>query len=268
MCRLLAYVAPAPRNASEVLGPEQLERFAKLAELHSHGWGAAWVERPGAPVGHHREIADLRAGGAFDVLTQEQPAVAMGLHLRLASSGAVVPANSHPFTHAGISLMHNGTIAPRDRLDALLEPATLAAMTSTTDSERYLGLVADHRGAAADLGAAAASAVGVLRAAHPTASLNAVMIDEAEMVVVHASSSSPDPLEELLAESGTADLPEGHETGYYQMYWRTEADGTVLIASSGLDTAGWTTLPHDSITIFDLTTGHMSLRRIPVGGTA
>ena len=78
MCRLLAYVAPAPRNASEVLGPEQLERFAKLAELHSHGWGAAWVERPGAPVGHHREIADLRAGGAFDVLTQEQPAVAMG----------------------------------------------------------------------------------------------------------------------------------------------------------------------------------------------
>lgn len=269
MCRLLAYVSPVPRTAADVLGSDQLERFAKLAELHSHGWGAEWVATAGAPVETLRDFAAPHDGTTWDEVTRRRPAVAMGLHLRLASGGAaVVPSNNHPFSMDGISLVHNGTITPVERLEARLAPATLAAMTSTTDSERYLGLVADRRRTSEDLAGAVASAVAELRAAFPAASMNAVVIDDTSLVVVHASTFAPEPADEIRAELGVVDLPDGHETCYYRMYWRTEPDGTVVIASSGLDTLGWTTLPLDSITSFDLATGAISQRRITHHGAA
>jgi predicted glutamine amidotransferase len=264
MCRLLAYVSPTPKTAHEVLGSAQMRRFAALSDVHCHGWGAAWASRPGDAVERHRDLREVRDDPAFSTLTGRLPVTAMGLHLRWAVGSAVVAEdNNHPFARNGVALMHNGTISPRQRLDAMLEPETLASVTGTTDSERYLALIAERRRESTDLAAAVTATVAQLRIEFPHASLNAVVLDGAQLVVVHVNSNAALPLEELQARGRTTPLPDGHDTGYYRMSWRTELDGTVLVTSSGLDTDGWTVLPADSITSVELATGGTCQTRLP-----
>jgi predicted glutamine amidotransferase len=261
MCRLLAYAAPTPRTVLDVLGAEQLSTFAGMSGLHGDGWGAEWIEHVGASVQTRRELQGAGEAVGFEDLTRARPAVAMGVHLRLASGGAAVDsANNHPFTRDGIALMHNGTIEPRERLDAMLAPEALVTMTGETDSERYLALVAAARQHAPTLSEAVSEVVERLRFEFPAASLNAVILDGTELVAVHVSSQhlSPVEVEEMREASGEAGLPDGHETCYYQMYMRTDSDGTVVFASSGLPRAGWVELSDDSLTTVQLATGTLS----------
>ncbi|HWT32626.1 MAG TPA: class II glutamine amidotransferase [Microbacterium sp.] len=267
MCRLVAFASPVPRTLREVMGAAQLSRFAGLAGLHADGWGAEWVAAPGGAVRTRRELQGARHASGFRHLTDAQAAVAMGVHLRLASiGGATDEANNHPFTRDGIALMHNGTIEPRARLEAMLAPETLATMSGATDSERYLALVAALRPGFETLTDAVAEAVARLRSAFPTASLNAVILDGRELVAVHANTAplSPAEVEDMRVASGADGLPDGHEACYYQMYARTDADGTVVFASSGLGQDGWTALPAESLTTVELATGSVALTALRV----
>ena len=48
---------------------------------------------------------------------ERTPTVAQLVHLRWATEGLAVFANTHPFSHDGITLAHNGSISPRPVLD-------------------------------------------------------------------------------------------------------------------------------------------------------
>jgi len=77
---------------------------------------------------------------------------------------------------------------------------------------------------------------------------------------VHASESALIPHDDF-DRSGMSDdeLPRDHRSEYYLMRYRYLDDGTVVFASSGLDIAGWTPLPAETVAIVDLRTLHMTL---------
>jgi predicted glutamine amidotransferase len=257
MCRLLAYASPTPRTVLDVLGKTQLDRFTQLATLHTDGWGAAWTD--GDDVWTRREPVNAATSATFASLTRDQQAIGMSLHLRLASDGAeVIETNNHPFTRAGITAMPNGSISPRGRLDALLDTEVLDTLTSTTDTERYLALIVAAQATTATLTDAVSYAVRRLRSEFPTASLNAVIMTATQVFVVHAGAMAANPADELRARSGCTTLPDGHATCYYQMYSRTDDDGTLVFSSSGLDTDGWSPVPDESITSIDVASGAMA----------
>jgi gamma-glutamyl hercynylcysteine S-oxide hydrolase len=264
VCRLLAYVSPHARTALDVLGREHLDRFAELASLHCDGWGIAWVDQPGGAVQRHRSISPAHRDPTFSELIRTKRAVAIGLHLRWATAGMpVTDANSHPFIRGGLALLHNGSITPVAQLDNLLRPASRDPLEGGTDSERYLALIEQHHSTGVTLTDALTAAVGEIRPMYPQASLNAVVLNKFSMVVVHASSgaANPPPLTEFLTRSQDTEVPLDHDTAYFHMRWRTERDGTVLVASTGLNHDGWTDLPADSITTVDLIDTAIAQRR-------
>lgn len=270
MCRLLAYAAPQPTRVRDVITDGACATFRRLGRLHDDGWGSAWVadSSRGPVVVRNREVA-----GAFDdvrlAMAMRRPRSRARLfHLRLATGSLPVEVhNTHPFLADGIALAHNGSILPTGDLAALIDPAVLADVEGTTDSELYLALVRQHARAGAPVAEAVAAAVADIRAHFPTASLNAVVLTADTMIVVHSSSAASVPWFELADRGIPADeLPLGHDDAYYRMSMQRAADGTVAFTSTGLDVSGWAPLPLDSLTAVDLATLEVTTRSLVGAG--
>ena len=151
--------------------------------------------------------------------------------------------------------MHNGTISPLTDLRALVVPESLGRLRGTTDSEMYLIMVTDRMRAGVPFLDAVRDTVATLRAAFPTASLNAVLLSHTHMVVVHSSTHAIVPTEHFRGRLLPGEeLPPQHDAGYYLIRRRRAADGTLAYASSGFDQSGWDVLPLDSMAIIELGT--------------
>ncbi|MBW3085203.1 Gamma-glutamyl-hercynylcysteine sulfoxide hydrolase [Austwickia sp. TVS 96-490-7B] len=251
MCRLLAYAAPHAVAVEELIGTEQCQTYRLMARLHDDGWGTAWIEDGSrGPVVRRRRT--VRPGYDDDRLTQmmDRPRSRSRIfHLRMATDQmAVMKDNSHPFRADGMAFAHNGSIAPTAVLRAMVGPAALAKVTGTTDSELYFALIREGVAAGLPLTEAAALAVRRIRTAYPQVSLNSVTLSATEMVVVNSSREAQIPHWQV------DDLPLHHDERYFTMRWRRLVDGSLVVASAGLDTAGWKELPHDSVTRVDLRT--------------
>ena len=89
---------------------------------HADGWGTSWL-RPEAvhpqrlQLEEYRSIERAPRDPRFAELAERTPTVAQLVHLRWATEGLAVFANTHPFSQDGISLAHNGSISPRPVLD-------------------------------------------------------------------------------------------------------------------------------------------------------
>ena len=171
-------------------------------------------------LGHAGEDprVEVSAGSALDdplftAAAQERRSVASLVHLRWATNGlAVEPRNSHPFVADGVAFAHNGSIKPMGPLDALLEPHTAASLRGTTDSERYFGVIRQHRQIAPNLAEAVRRAVAQLRQLYPDASLNALVLGEDQLIAVHAHAHSRLPDEDI-EEISAAELTERTSRG-------------------------------------------------------
>lgn len=256
MCRLLAYAAPQVAAVEDLIGSDQCETYRLMARLHDDGWGTAWLEdgSRGSRVRRKRTIRpgydDERLVAMMDLPRSR----ARIFHLRLATDHmAVMKRNSHPFRADGMAFAHNGSIAPTGVLRAMVGPAALAAVRGTTDSELYFALLREGVAAGLTVAAAAADAVGRIRTAYPHASLNSVTLTPAELVVVNSSSAAPIPTWHFDAVPADQ-LPSHHDERYFTMRYQRLADGAFVVASAGLDVAGWTKLPQDSVTTVDLAT--------------
>lgn len=267
MCRLLAHVSPQPTVVADLIGDEGVRRYQQMAQLHDDGWGTMWIgdhdheaDHPERPVRRHRTPeSGLTAARLRAVLTQE-PARARVLHLRLATlTMANEEVNTHPFVHADLGLAHNGAIVPADRLRACVQrsvpPAVYDAIEGTTDSELYFGLVRHAVAEGASCLEATVHAVQLIRSEFPLASLNAMVLTPQSLVVVHSSARAPVPWHDFVA-CGMDPLPLGHDEGYFQLRYRRCPDGSVVVASTGLESAGWHDLPQDTLLYVDLRTGH------------
>lgn len=261
MSRMLAYVADRALSPREAWGEGLVGEFADLARLHADGWGSASIDARG-------EVAAEGGVEAFEPgqLAAAGVSAARLLYLRFASKGSpALPQNTQPFVRDGLAFQHNGLLAPRDRALGLLAPADVADLVGTTDSEVYFAIVRRHLGAAApDEPArlsALAAAVNEVRAAYPDACLNAFVLDGAGLFVVHSAGRAATPLL-AFRERGFApeSLPPGHGPDYNTLRVVRGASGAFVVATTGVDQAGWQALPADSVSRIDA----LGIRSVPI----
>jgi glutamine amidotransferase len=254
MCRLLGYAAPSPTTVADVLGADDSRVFHDMARLHRDGWGTAWRES-GVLQGEVVARTGLGDPVLHRVLTGDAAAARI-VHLRLATHGmACSPLNTHPFLTEGLAFAHNGSMEPSGPIEQLVAPHRMAEVLGATDSERYFAAIRSRMDEGADPFQAAAVTAQALRRSFPTRSLNALLLTEDSLIAVHASADVPIPVHAFRA-SGLSphELPRHHEDAYYLMRMKRTPDGSVLVASSGLDIEDWEPLPAESVTRIDLAT--------------
>ncbi|MDQ1512185.1 MAG: hypothetical protein QOC59_27 [Microbacteriaceae bacterium] len=254
MCRLLGYAAPSPTTVADVLGLDGSRVFQDMARLHRDGWGTAWSDAAGV----RGEVVARPGHGdpALGRVLTGDTATARIVHLRLATWGmACTAVNTHPFLTDGLAFAHNGSMEPSGPIERLISPHHAEQVLGTTDSERYFAAIRSRMDEGADPFQAAAATAQSLRRSFPTRSLNALLLTPDSLIAVHASADVPIPLHVFRA-SGLAphELPRHHEDAYYLMRMKRSADGSVLVASSGLDIEDWEPLPPESVTRVDLAT--------------
>lgn len=252
MCRLLGVVSATPVSVADAVGEGVLKDFVALTKVHGDGWGLSAMNTPGdVPV------VEVSAGTAcddpaFTAATADRRSTASLVHLRWATNGlAVRPENSHPFLAGGLAMAHNGSIKPMGPLDDLLDPAVAATMRGTTDSERYFGIIRQHRGDASSLAEAVRRAVVQLRGVYPDASLNALLLGEGQLIVVHAHAHSR-LLDEDIEEITAAELPADHLEDYFALRIARPDEGTVVIGSTGFGDLDWQPLPPECVAAVSL----------------
>jgi predicted glutamine amidotransferase len=260
MCRLLGVVSATPITVSQAVGEHVLKDFVALTKIHGDGWGIGRVRLPG-----HPPEVEVSAGTALDdphfvAATHDRRSAASLVHLRWATNGIPVRReNSHPFLADRIVMAHNGSIKPIGPLQDLIEPDT--TVRGATDSERYFGVIRQHRRSAPDLPEAVRRAVSQLRELYPEASLNALILGEDQLIAVHAHARSRLPDEDI-AEITAADLPSDHLEDYFGMRWARPDDDRVVIASTGFGDLDWRPLPSESVTaisMYDLSMSSLPL---------
>jgi predicted glutamine amidotransferase len=253
MCRLLGVVSSSPISVVDAVGSEVLDDFLALTKVHGDGWGAAFLDRT---AGAEPE-ACVSAGSAlhdteFADATAERRSAASMVHLRWATNGlAVQPQNSHPFVADGIAMAHNGSIKPMGPLDELLDPDVAASLRGTTDSERYFGLIRQCRRDAPTLAEAVRRAVARLREIYPDASLNALLLGEDQLIVVHAHAHSR-LLDEDIEEITAAELPAEHLEDYFALRVARPTPETLVVGSTGFGDLAWEPLPPECVTAIAL----------------
>jgi glutamine amidotransferase len=140
MCRLYAQRAPTARGAADPLcSSHNALRFQ--SHKHPHGWGVGyWVK--GTPR-VMRGLLPAHADQAFLDASHRAHSRVVLAHVRDASVGPVLEANTHPFAHGPWLFAHNGTVARfrrsarvRAALLAAIEPRLRRAIRGDTDSER------------------------------------------------------------------------------------------------------------------------------------
>lgn len=269
MCRLLAYAAPRETTVSEVIGAENAGAFQRMTTVHNDGWGTAWLAAGPGETTPELESLRVSTPGQHDPLLESaitaDSSVARLVHLRLATdSHKRTKVNTHPFLKEDFAFAHNGTIIPVEIFRELLHPESYEDVEGTTDSELYFAFlrqeIREKGGTVAD---GVVSAVQKLRATFPVASLNAVVLTEDELIVVHANSTAF--VNDATFRSYGIDpeqLPIDHREYYYKLAIHLAADGTIVFSSTGIDLAGWTRVPDDTITRVDLDTLELSQRKI------
>jgi predicted glutamine amidotransferase len=254
MCRLFAYVAPTASAADAELGPAGIESFVSLAQVHGDGWGWSGIADPGDVPSVQKSVRSAAEDEGFGSALAAQARAAM-VHLRWATLGlGVQDDNTHPFLADGIAFEHNGSLKPLERVRSLLSPESRARMVGETDSEMYFALIREKVADGLALPDAALEAASLLREAFPESSLNAILLDADQLIVVHASAGSTLDAEDI-AEILSYDLPDEHAEDYFALRWKRKADGTVLIGSTGVAENDWEALPPESVTTIRLADG-------------
>jgi predicted glutamine amidotransferase len=265
MCRLLGVVSTTPIAVCDAVGAHVLKDFVALTKIHGDGWGIAHVGRAGQDP-----RVDVSAGTALDdpafiEATRERRSIASLVHLRWATNGiAVQPRNSHPFLADRVAMAHNGSIKPTGPLDELLEPSITASLGGTTDSERYFGLIRQHRPSSPNLAEAVRRAVAQLRELYPDASLNSLMLGEDQLIAVHAHARSRLPDEDI-EEITAAELPAEHLEDYFALRWARPDDQTIVVGSTGFGDLDWQPLPPECVTAFAIHDLSMTLHPLVTG---
>lgn len=264
MCRLFAFVSPDQSTAGGELGPRGIESLLTLARLHGDGWGWAGVEQPGQAPRVQRSAESAATDPAFDTAMSTPMRSAM-VHLRWATPGIPVSeCNAHPFHVGELAFEHNGSLKPLDALRALVSPESLAQLDGDTDSEMYFALIREQLALGLSLHDAAARVAARLREEFPFASLNAILLDGEQLIVVHASARSILTERDLSEISRHPHLPEEHNEDYFALRWTRTSDGVILIGSTGVAADEWRPLPAEAVTAIRLADG--SSRTLELAG--
>lgn len=259
MSRMLCYLSAEPLALADAVGDAALAEFADLARLHADGWGTAWrdVVTGGIRVAGS---ATTPVGGEEWARAVEAASTSRLVYLRFASRGAPPAAeNVQPFLRGEAAFQHNGLIAPRADLLGLLPAEETSALRGTTDSEAYFAAI---RGTARPVpgfpgASAVAGAVARVRTRFAGACLNAMLLTDTTLMVIHAAGTRGAPLAAFADRGFDVDgLPPGHGEDYNALRTTVSARGARVIATTGIDQESWTRL--DDETVFTVSPGALS----------
>jgi predicted glutamine amidotransferase len=156
MCRLFAQHASRDHDLQDPLciAPNALRT---QSHKHPHGWGIGWYDASGVQV--RRGVTPAHADDAFVEAARCARSEIVLAHVRDASVGAVIEANTHPFVHGRWLFAHNGTVARfkkvarvRAEIEAEISPALRSLIRGDTDSERCFFLFLTRLAARAQAG--------------------------------------------------------------------------------------------------------------------
>jgi predicted glutamine amidotransferase len=173
MCRLFGLHAGEAVKATFWL-LEAPDSLAVQSRRNPDGYGLATFAADGAVEVEKRPVAAYE-DEEFAREANERESATFLAHVRYASVGALVPANTHPFARDGLVFAHNGHIDGLDALERELGDYR-ALVHGDTDSERFFALVcreADARGG--DVAAGLEAAARWIAAELPLFALNCVL---------------------------------------------------------------------------------------------
>jgi predicted glutamine amidotransferase len=237
-----------PTSLLELLGPDDLAKFAAMSDQHADGWGMGWFADDGPQIA--KSLRRARDDDRFHQLAAT-PLADIGLvHLRWATPGLPIDLNnSHPFRHDRYTMAHNGAIFPQDRLDELLPEPWASKLTGTTDSERYfLHVVMCLESDGGDIVQALTQTIARIERDFQASSLNAVILTPDRLAALSIYDPASIPRSEMLA-LGYAGPPEDLD-GYFDLYYHRSRNA-VIVASSGVSRAHWQALPNRHVLIVD-----------------
>lgn len=263
MCRLLGALLETPGPLTSLMSPSEVTEFEALSHFHDDGWGCSWAN-PEGQLGLYKTDTPAYADPRFRTHLSEAISPLHIVHLRWASSGmANAVANCHPFISHGITLAHNGYIAPAAELEQYLDDDTRNVLEGTTDSERYLAIITQNLADGKGLTRSVQCAVDTLRDHYPHACLNALVSDGTTLIAVNINQLAHSPIEADGFDDEGREAPESHKIAYFPLRARL-SDSAVIISSTGIGDDGWEPLAPESITEYRIERGKIHAQSILV----
>jgi predicted glutamine amidotransferase len=231
MCRLLAFCAKTDSQIADFIGPEFAE-FIELSKIHDDSWGLAMDKGSSKKLVKATEKAV--ASPEFSAAITNNSGRGALLHFRWASPGLpVTKENAHPFTHQGVSFIHNGALHPYDTLVKEIPAEFLSLRQGDTDSELFfLYLMAQIN--IHGFRSGVLNAITNIKNNYNYSSINSMIMNSEYLIVVseHDPNNKPDWADEV----------------YYELRYRLDEKG-IAVASSGWDQTDWTLLKNHQILI-------------------
>lgn len=148
MCRLFGMSAMPHRVHATFWLLDAADSLARQSRREPDGTGLGTFTEDGSPLVEKQPLAAYE-DREFAAEAMERCSATFLAHIRFASTGAVSPVNTHPFSQRGRLFAHNGVIADLPSLEEELGPYR-DLVVGDTDSERFFALITrcidDHAG--------------------------------------------------------------------------------------------------------------------------
>ncbi len=179
MCRLFGMSGGRHRVQATFWLLEAPDSLAQQSRREPDGTGLGSFDVAGRPVVAKQPLAAYE-DQAFAREAREVTSSTFVAHVRYASTGGLVPENTHPFEQQGRLFAHNGVIGDLPALEAELGPA-LSLVHGQTDSERFFALITRETERDGDIGSAIGRAAGWIAEHLPVYALNLVLTTPSEL---------------------------------------------------------------------------------------
>jgi predicted glutamine amidotransferase len=180
MCRLFGLSAGHEPVRVTFWLLEAPDSLARQSRREPDGTGLGYFDGEGRPVVEKQPLAAYE-DEEFARAAREVSSPTFVAHIRYASTGAVLPVNTHPFEQAGRLFAHNGMIGDLPALERELGSDGMALVRGDTDSERFFALITREAERAGDVGEGIRRAVKWVAAELPIFAINFVLIDSDEL---------------------------------------------------------------------------------------
>jgi predicted glutamine amidotransferase len=180
VCRLFGLSAGSQRVRATFWLLEAVDSLVAQSRHEPDGTGLGTFDADGTPRVDKAPIAAYQ-DREFAQQAKERVSTTFLAHIRYASTGGLLPQNTHPFQQRGRLFAHNGVIEDLPRLEAELGEYH-SLVQGDTDSERFFALITRHIDASGgDIGAGIASAARWVAANMPIYAINIVLTTPTEL---------------------------------------------------------------------------------------
>jgi predicted glutamine amidotransferase len=179
MCRLFGLAAGSERVHATFWLLEAPDSLAQQSRREPDGTGVGYYDAQGRPVVSKQPVAAYE-DREFAKEAKELESRTFVAHVRYASTGALLPRNTHPFEQDGRLFAHNGVIEDLDRLEAELGD-DMALVGGDTDSERFFALITREARRTGDVGEAITTAARWVAENLRLYAINLVLITESDL---------------------------------------------------------------------------------------